>query len=81
MSADADAQLVPANQTAPVTATSAPAHAEDSRTPSLDLGSGDSFDEAMGDCTLAYADRAERDLAALKSAVRRGEIVAYQEEG
>jgi uncharacterized protein (DUF2252 family) len=43
------------------------------------LGSGDAFDEAMGDFGLAYADQAERDHSALKAAVRRGDIVAYQE--
>jgi uncharacterized protein (DUF2252 family) len=43
------------------------------------LGSGDTFDEAMGDFGLAYADQAERDHNALKAAVRRGDIVAYQE--
>ena len=43
------------------------------------LGSGGTFDEAMGDFGLAYADQAERDFNALKAAVRRGDIVAYQE--
>ena len=43
------------------------------------LGSGDAFDEAMGAFGVAYADQAERDYNALKAAVRRGDIVAYQE--
>ena len=43
------------------------------------LGSGEAFDEAMGDFGVAYADQAERDHKALKAAVRRGDIVAYQE--
>jgi hypothetical protein len=43
------------------------------------LGSSDQYDEAMGDFVLAYADQAERDFAALKAAVRKGRIVAYQE--
>jgi uncharacterized protein DUF2252 len=43
------------------------------------LGEGDAFDKAMGDFSIAYADQAERDHAALKAAVRRGKITAYQE--
>jgi uncharacterized protein (DUF2252 family) len=43
------------------------------------LGTGGQFDEAIGDFSLAYADQAERDHAALKAAVRRGKITAYQE--
>jgi uncharacterized protein (DUF2252 family) len=43
------------------------------------LGSGAAFDEAMGDFGLAYADQAERDHAALIAAVRRGDVLAYQE--
>jgi hypothetical protein len=42
------------------------------------LGNSDAFDEAMGDFTLAYADQAERDHAALKAAVRKGTITGYQ---
>jgi Uncharacterized protein conserved in bacteria (DUF2252) len=38
--------------------------------------SNDVFDKAMGKFALAYADLAERDHAALKAAVRRGEVVA-----
>jgi uncharacterized protein (DUF2252 family) len=40
------------------------------------LGTGDQFDEAMGDFALAYADQAERDHAALKAAVRKGTVTA-----
>ena len=43
------------------------------------LGSSDQFDEAMGDFAVAYADQAERDHAALKAAVRKGEIEVYLE--
>jgi uncharacterized protein (DUF2252 family) len=57
------------------------AHAKAGETASVSgyLGSGDQFDEAMGDFGLAYADQAERDHAALKAAVRKGDIVAYVE--
>ena len=41
------------------------------------LGKKDQFDEAMGKFALAYADQAERDHAALKTAVRAG-IVEVQ---
>ena len=44
------------------------------------LGSGGQFDEAIGDFSLAYADQAKRDHAALKAAVRKRRITAYQEE-
>jgi uncharacterized protein (DUF2252 family) len=43
------------------------------------LGSNDAFDTAMGKFALAYADQAERDHAALKAAVRKGEIAATKE--
>lgn len=43
------------------------------------LGSGDQFDEAMGQFALAYADQAERDHAALKAAVRKGTVQAHTE--
>jgi len=39
----------------------------------------DQFDQAMGKFALSYADQAERDHAALKSAVRAG-IVEVQLE-
>jgi uncharacterized protein (DUF2252 family) len=42
------------------------------------LGSSDQFDEAMGDFAVAYADQTERDHAALKAAVHKGEVIAYQ---
>jgi uncharacterized protein (DUF2252 family) len=38
------------------------------------LGAGDSFDGAVGDFSVAYADQAESDHAALKAAVRRGRV-------
>jgi uncharacterized protein (DUF2252 family) len=38
------------------------------------LGSGEQFDEAMGDFAMAYADQAERDHAALKAAIRKGTV-------
>jgi hypothetical protein len=41
--------------------------------------SSDAFDMAMGKFALAYADQAERDHAALKAAVRRGEIAAIKD--
>ena len=43
------------------------------------LGSSSKFDEAMGKFALAYADQAERDYGALKTAVRKGQITVYQE--
>jgi uncharacterized protein (DUF2252 family) len=45
------------------------------------LGSGAAFDEAVGAFAIAYADQTERDHAALKAAIRRGEITAWREEG
>ena len=41
--------------------------------------SNDAFDAAMGKFALAYADQAERDHAALKTAVRKGKIVASEQ--
>jgi len=41
--------------------------------------SSDAFDTALGKFALAYADQAERDHAALKAAVRKGEIVATKD--
>jgi uncharacterized protein (DUF2252 family) len=55
------------------------AKAGDAMTISGYLGNSGQFDEAIGDFSLAYADQAERDHAALKAAVRRGKITAYQE--
>ncbi len=43
------------------------------------LGKSAEFDEVMGKFALAYADQAERDHAALRSAVRAGTIVAIAE--
>lgn len=43
------------------------------------LGTKDSFDEAMGDFAVAYADQTERDHAALKQAVRAGRIEVHTE--
>jgi uncharacterized protein (DUF2252 family) len=58
------------------------AHAKggDSMTISGYLGTKDTFDEAMGSFALAYADQAERDHAALKTAVRAGKIEVLTEE-
>jgi len=41
------------------------------------LGNSDQFDEALGNFGLSYADQAERDHAALQSAVQQGTIDAY----
>jgi uncharacterized protein (DUF2252 family) len=43
------------------------------------LGNSSQFDEAIGAFSLAYADQAERDHAALKAAVRKGKVSVYQE--
>jgi uncharacterized protein (DUF2252 family) len=43
------------------------------------LGSKDQFDDAMGAFAVAYADQAERDHAALKAAVRKGDIPVHIE--
>ncbi len=43
------------------------------------LGDNDKFDEAVGDFSITYADQAERDHAALKAAVRKGDIIAHME--
>jgi uncharacterized protein (DUF2252 family) len=44
------------------------------------LGRGDVFDKALADFSVAYADQNERDHAALKRAIRKGEIKAAFEE-
>ena len=44
------------------------------------LGTSEAFDEAMGDFAVAYADQAERDHAALKTAVASGKIKVHIEE-
>ena len=41
---------------------------------------GGQFDDAIGDFSRAHADQAERDRAALRAAVRKGRIAAYQKE-
>ncbi len=58
------------------------AHAKggDALTISAYLGNSDKFDDAIGKFSLAYADQAERDHAALKAAVRKGTVTAFQEE-
>jgi hypothetical protein len=43
------------------------------------LGKSDAFDEAIAQFAKAYADQAERDHAALKSAVKAGKVEAYTE--
>jgi hypothetical protein len=43
------------------------------------LGGGDEFDTAMGAFGIAYADQAERDHAALKTAVRKGLVEVFRE--
>lgn len=44
------------------------------------LGTSDTFDEAMGDFAIAYADQAESDHASLKAAVTAGTIKVQLEE-
>jgi len=45
------------------------------------LGKGDSFDKALADFSVIYADQNEKDHAALKSAIKNGKIeAAYDEE-
>ncbi|MGE8165357.1 DUF2252 domain-containing protein [Paraburkholderia sp. NPDC080076] len=62
--------------------TLARAHAKsgDATTISGYLGKGDTFDEAIGAFSLAYADQTERDHAALVKAVRAGRLEALVEE-
>jgi uncharacterized protein (DUF2252 family) len=43
------------------------------------LGGGDQFDEAMGTFAVSYADQAEKDHDALKTAVRNGDIAVHVE--
>jgi uncharacterized protein (DUF2252 family) len=43
------------------------------------IGSSDQLDEALGAFSIAYANQAERDHAALKTAVRKGEVAVYEE--
>ena len=62
--------------------TLARAHAKsgDATTISGYLGKGDTFDEAIGAFSLAYADQTERDHAALVKAVHAGRLEALVEE-
>ncbi len=58
------------------------AHAKsgDATTISGYLGKGDTFDKALGDFSLAYADQTKQDHAALVEAVRSGRLEALVEE-
>ena len=62
--------------------TLARAHAKsgDAATISGYLGKSDSFDQAIGEFALAYADQNERDHAALVAAVKAGHVKALVEE-
>jgi uncharacterized protein (DUF2252 family) len=44
------------------------------------LGSSDKFDKAIGDFAIAYADQTEIDHAALKAAVRAGQVTVQTED-
>jgi hypothetical protein len=44
------------------------------------LGKGDSFERAIADFAMAYADQNERDYEALRQAVRKGRLHAEQEK-
>ncbi len=45
------------------------------------MGKGDTFDKALADFSVAYADQNEKDHAALKSAIKNGKVeAAYDEE-
>jgi uncharacterized protein (DUF2252 family) len=44
------------------------------------LGKGDTFDEAIADFSIAYADQNEKDHAALKRAIRDGKVEALSEK-
>ena len=62
--------------------TLAHAHAKsgDAATISGYLGKSDTFDQAIGEFALAYADQTVRDHAALVAAVKAGRIKALVEE-
>jgi len=62
--------------------TLARAHAKsgDAATISGYLGKGDSFDEAIGDFSMLYADQTERDHAVLVKAARAGRVKVLLEE-
>jgi hypothetical protein len=55
------------------------AKAGDAQTIAAYLGKGTQFDDAIAQFSVAYADQAERDHAALEQAVRRGTIEVYRE--
>ena len=55
------------------------ARSGDSRAIAAYLEKDERFDEAIGDFSVAYADQAERDHAALQRAVKLGKIDAYTE--
>jgi len=44
------------------------------------LGSSDTFDRAVADFAVAYADQNEADHAVFLKAIRSGRIEAYQEQ-
>ena len=44
------------------------------------MGKGDTFNQALGDFSLPYADQMEQDHAALVEAVRSGRLEAVVEE-
>jgi len=62
--------------------TLARAHAKsgDAATISGYLGKGDTFDRAMGEFAVAYADQTQKDHAALAKAIRSGRVKALAEE-
>jgi type 1 glutamine amidotransferase len=62
--------------------TLARAHAKsgDAATISGYLGKSDTFDQAIGEFSMAYADQTVRDHAALVAAVKAGRIEALVEE-
>ncbi len=55
------------------------ARSGDSRAIAAYLEKDERFDEAIGNFSVAYADQAERDHAALQRAVKLGKIDAYTE--
>ncbi len=44
------------------------------------MGKSDTFDRAIADFSLAYADQAEKDHTALDRAVRKGKVKAVFED-
>lgn len=45
------------------------------------LGKNDTFDEAIGSFSLAYADQSERDYEKLMKAIDKGRVAVASEEG